>query len=469
MAQIASISELLETLGDLDLLERVDRPSDPALEIAEVYQASCRQPPKTCLFTQIRGCNMPIAAGLLRSPRHIATALGEERIEAIQERVDSVLAGSSSEGWYEKLLAGSGHGGLAKYAPRTVRSAASQQIVRLGSDVDLRRLPALRSRLHEPAPVITAGVVAVGGLAAGRAGTIGRYDLVVLDRDRLAPVWQSDDAAALLIREHAATDQAAPLTISLGGPPALLLAAMAPLDAHWDRWSVAGLLRGRAIDLAQARTVDLQIPADADLVIEGVLEPQQGQRWVGPVADALGDYHPVRPRPVFKITALTHRVNPVFPAMVPGPESGEAAHVARALHRMFHKMICQSIPGLIDFDLPEFGGAEAWAALAIDKQYPHHPQRVAQAAWAVAPFRRCRYLLIVDADVDVRDTAQLGAALTRHAAPGRDTVVDTHVAAEDRCAPRGQDDAVDRRAMRMLIDATWKAPDHGVHGGVWKH
>jgi 4-hydroxy-3-polyprenylbenzoate decarboxylase len=446
MTQIASLAQWLETLDDLGLLQRVDAATDPALRIAELVRDAIRQTPEAQLYTRVVGREMPVALGLLASERHVAAALGEGGLEAVEERIETTLCDAQQGGWYEKLLAGAGRGGLAKYEPRSVRSAACQQIVRLASDVDLKQLPALQSLPREPGPVITAGVVAAGGLAAGEIGPVGRSDLVVLDEHHLAVAWDDDDAAAVLARQHAAAGQAMAVAVSLGGPPALLLAAMAPLGPSWPRWQIAGLLRGRSIDLVKGRSVDLPVPADADLVIEGLIEPETPHRWVGPLADALGGYAPIRRLPVLRVTAVTHRANPVFPAMIPGPGSGEMTRIARTLQRLFRKTICRSIPGLVDFELPAFGGAEAWAALAVEQQYPGHARRLAREAWGYEPFRRCRYLVFVDGGVDVRDPDQLGAAVVRYAAPGRDMI-------RQEGPSLGKNEAAE---AKMAIDATRK-------------
>jgi 4-hydroxy-3-polyprenylbenzoate decarboxylase len=291
--------------------------------------------------------------------------------------------------------------------------------VRLGGDVDLLQLPLLRStpdekeRILPSAPIITAA-------PDTQKFVTGRFDLQILDRRQLAVCFADYDEPARAWQEYRRRSEKMPLAIVLGGDPAFMLASAAVLPGEIDACSLAGLFREKPLDVAACRSVDLAVPAEAEIVLEGYLDPQIAPIATGPMLSPLGEMTPPRLAPVMHVTAMTQRANPVYPAIVYGRPPHEASTIARALMQIFMPVMKSAIEELVDFDLPEFGAGRHWAALSIRKSYAAQSQRVAHAAAALKPFWHAKWLVIVDEDIAVRDATSVLAAIATNVNPSRD-------------------------------------------------
>ena len=261
--------------------------------------------------------------------------------------------------------------------------------------------------------------------------------------------------ARLLEGEHRG-DKPVPAAVVLGGDPAGLLAASATLAPRLDRAALAGLLRNKPLELVRCRSSDLEVPADADVVIEGYFDPRAAAVDVGPRATPLGTLAPPCRAAVMQVTAITQRGNPVFPALVHGPPPNEACAIARAMAQVLLPVVKLAVPDLIDLDLPPSAGVRQVLVASIDTRYAGQAHRVAHALWGLPGLMLVRWLVIVDGDVDVRDPAQLTAAVARHVDPARDVFFTQgppdpwqSAATADHAGPPGQ---------RLGIDATAKLP-----------
>ena len=374
-------------------------------------------------------------------------------LEEVSLRIAELVQPAEPEGWFEKITGAPTQAALRKLPARTVKTGVCQQVVRLGRDVDLGELPALQSRPLEPGRVITAGQVFTAD-AASAGCCVGRYDLRVLDRNRLAACWSAHDDPARLMIGHAERKQAMPLAVSLGGDPAGLLAAMAPLPPAADVSALAGFLRQKPCDLVRCRTTELHVPADAEMVLEGYVDPAEEPVDAGPLAASGGTYRLSRPAAVMHVTALTHRANPVFPAMVPGGGADEICVVHRALQQVFLPLVRQAIPELVDYDLPAFGAARRWAFVSIRKTYAGQARKVAHALWGLRQMMFTKLLVIVDEEVPVDDYRQVLSTVSSHVDPGRDVFV--HQGPPDPLDPAGSSDPL---SHRIALDATVKLPE----------
>jgi 4-hydroxy-3-polyprenylbenzoate decarboxylase len=229
-----------------------------------------------------------------------------------------------------------------------------------------------------------------------------------------------------------------PLAIVLGGEPAFMLASAVVLPGNIDACSLAGLFREKSLDVVACRTVDLLVPAEADIVLEGYLDPQTQPVAAGPMLSPIGELVASRPAPVMHVTAMTQRANPVYPSIIYGKPPHEASCIARMLARIFLPVMKAAIEELVDYDLPEFGAARLWATLSICKSYVGQARRVANAAWSMKPFRFAKWLLIVDEGIDAHDSTAVMAAMAANVNPLRDVWTQ-----QDICE-------------RMAVDATRK-------------
>jgi len=448
------LAEFIEELSQAGELVREDGDIDAAEELAERIGAAARAGGPALLFGSVRGCDLPVAANLLADERRIRRALGIGSLDALADRISRWLEDASAPSWLERLRGASRPTALARFEPREVKSAPCQQILRLGGDVDLAVLPWLG-----PSPGgILADATVLSAEPDSHWPVFSRCMLHRLDRNRLAIRWSLQDEHVRLAGEYRARHQKMPLAVVFGGDPATMLAAAAPLPQDADMFAVAGLLREKPLDVVPCRTVDLLVPAEAEIVLEGFLDENAGAaEGNSPIfagfAATMGTVSGSVSEPVMQTTALTHRANPVFIASVPTPPN-EACAVARAMHRVFLPLLRQAMPVLADFDLPECAGARNLAVVSIRKTHAGQGRWAAHAAWALRPMAHSKMLVVVDADVDVRNLPEVLAAAAAHVNPPGDVIFE-----------RGPADPLDptaaRRALvgRMALDATRKLPE----------
>lgn len=453
------LADFVEELGHAGELVRVETEVDPELETAEITRRISSSGGCAILFGEVKGREMPLLTNLLGTEDRICRVVGVSSLEGVADRIAAMAEPAEPEGWFERLKTAPNVAALRSLPPRPVKAGAAQQIVRLGGDVDLGRLPAPKSAPEEVAPAITAGVLLSADADTHRP-IAGRYDLQLLGGDRLAAGWAAHDEPARLATEYGRRGERMPIAVVLGGDPAVLLAACAPLPEAVDRWALAGLLREKPIDVVACRTVDLHVPAEAEIVIEGYVDPAGPAAEAGPLCGPTGRYTFPGQVPVIHVTAVTHRANPIFPALVPDRPPHEACIIDRALSRVFLPLVRMAIPELVDYDLPQFGSARHWATISIRKTYAGQSRRVAQAAWGMRQFVFAKFLVVVDDGIDVHDPAEVLWAISANVHPGRDTSV--HQGPPDPFDVAGQPDEL---GQRMLIDATAKLP--GEHAGVW--
>ena len=451
-----SLADFVEELGLAGELARIEAEVDPVLEIAEVTRRIAASGGPALLFGAVKGRQFPVLTNLLGTEHRLCRALGVVAPADVAARLSDLLDPSRPEGWFDRLKASPQSAALGGMAPKPTRGGPCQQIVRLASDIDLNDLPGLQSAAQECRPIITAAaLVAVDPESQCRVG--GRYTLEILDRDRLAIDWAAHDEHARLLGEYRRRNQRMPVAAVLGGDPAGLLAASALLPPGVDTVALAGLLRQRPMEAVSCRSVDLTVPAEADFVLEGYVDPAEALAQAGPWCTPVGHCSPARPCPVMHVTAMPHRANPIFPAMVFGPPPHEACTIDRAIQRMFLPLARLAIPELVDYDLPAAAAARHWAALSIRKTHPGQARRVACLACGAPALRFAKVLVVVDEDVDVRDHGQVLKAIGENFNPGRDVLLDQGPPDPlDPATPLGE------LGHRMALDATVKLPGERV-------
>jgi 4-hydroxy-3-polyprenylbenzoate decarboxylase len=444
-----SLPEFLEDLRNSDDLELIEIEVDPLEEAARVACKVASESGKAVLLRSVTGHAFPVAANLFGAERRICRALGIESLDELAERVHAQLS-ARQEGLIGKLLGSASMGSVAGIAPRIVRSAPCQQIVRLGGDVDLSALPLLRSTAAEASPWIPAAPVTAQSLDSQQSVS-GRFDVQLADGRRLAVCFAEYDDIARHWHNCRQQNAKMPLAIVLGGDPAFMLASAAVLPGKTDACTLAGLFREKSLDVVACRSVELAVPAEAEVVLEGYLDPQAAPVTTGPMLSPLGEMTAPRTAPVMQVTAVTHRANPVYPATVFGKPPHELSLITHAMKRIFLPVMQAAIEDLVDYELPEFCAARLWATLSIRKAYSGHVQHVARAAAALRPFRFAKWLVVVDEGVDVTDNTAVLAAMSANVNPKRD--VGQQETVFDPYDPTAVPDAL---GTRMVIDATRK-------------
>lgn len=453
-----ALVDFLEELESAGELARVGVEVDPELEIAEITGRMAEAGGPAILFQNVKGVRGAVVTNLLGTERRICRALGIQALAEMTERVRENLAGESNGGWLDRLKLSRDSAG-DRWQPRPVKTGACQQVVRLGSDVDLTSLPALRNWQGEAGRFFHSALLLVVDPNDGER-YVDRCDMQVLDRNRLAVLAAPRQPASRLLSFYRARKEGMPLAIVLGGDPAYRLIAGSALAASLSGLPLGGLLRGQPIEMVKARTADFGVPADADIVLEGQLDPATDFVEAGPVAASTGFYCVSQPAPVMNVSAITERTSPICPTAMTGQTAGEAAALAHAAERIFLPLVQAVVPELVDYAVPGWGGPERFVMLAIRKAYPHQARRVAAAIWGWEPLMTAKVIIVVNGDVDVHDPRQVWSRIGAHVHPGRDVFFHS-----------GPGDPSDHAAPlagighAMAIDATAKLPDE--HPRPW--
>lgn len=445
-----NLGEYLADLEKRGELHRVKVEVDPVLEMAEVAARLVRGGGPAVLFERARGSPYPVVMNLFGTPARVRLALGGDPDE-IGRRLASWLELPRLENWGDRLRALPRLAEAASYLPRRVNRAPCQQVVE--ENPSLGDLPVLQCWPGDGGRFLTLPLVITRDPASGRAN-VGMYRMQVYDDRTLGVHWHIHKDGA----RHAGLlrpGERLPVAVALGGDPALIYAATAPLPAVLDEYLFAGLLRRAPVELVRAVSVDLEVPAEAEFVLEGYVEVGE-ERLEGPFGDHTGYYSPPEPYPVFHLTALTRRRDPVYPATVVGAPPMEDAWLGKATERVFLPLLRLLVPDLVDLDLPVEGVFHNLAIVSIRKRYPGHARQVMSALWGLGLLALTKVLVVVDGDVDVHDYRQVTWVVGTSVDPGRDiTIVPGPLDTLDHAAP------YPAYGTKMGIDATRKWPGEG--------
>ncbi len=412
-----SLSDFLEELEQAGELARVGAEVDAELELAAIADQMAKQNGPALLFERVKGHHPPVVANLLASESRLCRALGVTTLDDLPQRLFGEPA--TAAGWFDRIKAGSLFSTPSKQATRTVRSGVCQQVVKLGRDVNLLEWPALRSWPLEQRRSITAGQTLTQHPSTGDR-KLEATCLEIVDRSKLAIHWHRYHAGPQHLSLYAARGQRMPVAVWLGGDPAFSVAAAAPLPAEVDGYAFASLLCAKTIDLVKCRSHDLEVPAEAEIVIEGFIDPEEPLLAAGPIAQANGRYSIAGPAYPLSVTTITHRTNPVFSTTVPSGPPGETGAILRAIERLWLPVVKHAVPELVDYALAEQGGPYNLAILSIRKTYPGQARKVASAFWGLDAMMFVKMVVVVDAEIDIHQPTQVVLAALTSADPRRD-------------------------------------------------
>jgi len=412
-----SLRAFVDALRRADELHTVAAPVDPHLEIAEITDRVVKAGGPALLFTNVNGSQFPVLTNAFGSQRRMAMALDARSLDEVSERLRALLDFSppgSSLG--DKLGALKRFAPLANALPKKVRNGSSQDVVM--REPDLTKLPVLTTWPLDGGPFITLPLVITQHPKTGRPN-VGMYRMQVYGPTETGMHWQRHKQG----RAHAdAWSERIPVAVAIGSDPALTYAATAPLPPILDEFAFAGLLRGKPVELVRAKTVELDVPADAEFVLEGYVD-NTDLRTEGPFGDHTGVYSLADTYPTFHITAITHRRDPIYAATVVGKPPMEDAWLGKATERIFLPLLQMVLPEVVDMNLPVEGGFHNLAIVSIRKAYPGHAKKVMNALWGLGHMMMLtRVLVIVDADIDVQDTRTVAWFVLNNLAPDRDVV-----------------------------------------------
>jgi 4-hydroxy-3-polyprenylbenzoate decarboxylase len=445
----------LEKMGEL---KRVSAPVSTHLEMTEICDRVLRAQGPAVLFENVAGHKMPVLANLFGTPRRVALGMGEESIQALRE-VGKLLAylkepeppKGLKDAWEKWPILKQ----VLTMSPKVVSSAPCQEVVWEGKDVDLSKLPIQHCWPGDIAPLITWGLVVTRGPNKPRQN-LGIYRQQVLGPNKVIMRWLAHRGGALDFRDHCRKNpgQPFPVAVVIGADPATILGAVTPVPDSLSEYQFAGLLRGSKTELVKCIGSDLQVPASAEIVLEGVIHPDE-TALEGPYGDHTGYYNEQDKFPVFTIERITMRRDAIYHSTYTGKPPDEPAMLGVALNEVFVPLLQKQFPEIADFYLPPEGCSYRMAVVSIRKQYAGHAKRVMFGIWSfLRQFMYTKFIVVVDDDIDVRDWKEVIWAITTRMDPVRDTLLveNTPIDYLDFASP------VSGLGGKMGLDATNKWP-----------
>jgi 4-hydroxy-3-polyprenylbenzoate decarboxylase len=442
MSNTSDLRGFITELERRNQLKRIKYPVSTKLEIAEIADRVVKRTGPALLFENVKETpQVPVAIGLYGSHERMALAL-HDKPQNIAERIEGLIKTVPPEGLLGKMQTGMKLlPTLKSLGTRSVNDGPCKELKYSGDDVDLSKLPVLTCWPDDGGPFITLPMVFTHNPNTGRRN-VGMYRIQIYDRNTTGMHWQIHKVGAQHHREAAERNQRIEAAICLGGDPALPFCAIAPLPEEIDEMMFAGFLRGRPVEMVRCETIDVRVPADCEYVIEGTIDPIES-RLEGPFGDHTGYYTPVEHYPVFHVTCITHRKNPIYPATI------------------FKPLIKTQIPELVDMHLPVEACFHNLAIVSIKKRYPNHAYKVMHALWGLGQLMFSKVIIVVDDDVDVHNMSEVIWRTTNNIDPMRDVqIVKGPVDSLNHAAPRVG------YGSKMGIDATRKWPSEG-HEREW--
>ena len=421
-----NLREFLDAIEKRDTLVQIDRAVSVDKEITEIADRCMKSPGggPALLFAKptLRGgatSRYPVAVNLFGSERRMALALGVEYLDDIAARISELLALKVPQGLLGKLAMLPRLAEIAKFPPKTVGRPACQETVFKDADVDLTQLPAPICWPEDGGPYITLGGVITRNPETG-VRNVGMYRVQILGKNTLAMHWQRHKVGAAHWRTMAERGETMPVAIALGGDPASMYSASAPLPPTIDEYLFAGFLRGDPVRLSKAVTSDLDVPAEADFVIEGYIDPRDELVLEGPFGDHTGFYSLADYYPKVHVTAVTMRDKPVWPHTIVGRPPMEDYYLGHATERIFLPLLKLTLPEIVDLHMPAEGIFHNLVFVSIDKQYPGQAYKVMNGLWGQGLMSLAKVIVVVDKDVNVRDPKEAWWVALNHIDPERD-------------------------------------------------
>lgn len=422
--QYKDLRDFIAGLEEKDELKRINIQVDPHLEITEICDRTLRSGGPALLFEKVKGSDIPILGNLFGTAHRVALGMGETSVTSLRE-VGKLLATlkepeppkGMKDAWnklplYRKVL---------DMAPKQIKQPPCQALVFEGDQVDLSRIPVQTCWPKDAAPLITWGLVVTRGPEKPRQN-IGIYRMQVLGKNRVIMRWLSHRGGALDYREwqQVHQDRPFPISVALGADPATILSAVTPVPDTLSEYAFAGLLRGNRTQVAASLGNDLQIPASAEFILEGVIHPGDSAPE-GPFGDHTGYYNEVENFPVLTIERITHRRDPIYHSTYTGRPPDEPAILGLALNEVFIPILQKQFPEISDFYLPPEGCSYRLAVVSMKKQYPGHAKRVMMGIWSfLRQFMYTKFVIVTDDDIDVREWKDVIWAMTTRMDPARD-------------------------------------------------
>ena len=408
-----NLQEFIEVLKAAGEIKVITEPVSRYLEISRLTDAESKSPGggMALLFQNVKDSPFPVATNLFGSHRRIRLALGVRDLDEPGDRIRQLIRTRPPQGLGDMLNLLPTALEMGRCFPKRSRAKTPpcQEVVLTGDQVDLRRLPVLQCWPGDGGPFVTLPLVFTRSLSSGNRN-LGMYRLQIFDKNTTGMHWHIHKDGSHFWQEYRKAGRRMPVSVAIGADPSVIYAATAPLPRDVDELLLAGFLRGKPVALARCVTNDLEVPAEAEFVLEGYVDPDE-LRLEGPFGDHTGYYSLADDYPVFHVTAITHRRNPVYSATLVGPPPMEDCYLALATERIFLPLMQAVFPEIVDFLMPWEGVFHNLAVVSINKDYPGQAQKVMFGLWGQGQMSFCKAIVMFDSDVDLKQPDRIWSRL----------------------------------------------------------
>lgn len=456
------LREFIAALEARGLLRRITEPVDCHLEITEITDRVSKMEGKdnvALLFENVKGYDMPVLMNAFGSYERMALALGVEKLDDVGDEIREILRIPYISLQHKmdvvSLIP------MAKKAinfPKYVKKAPCQEVVELEPDLD--KLPILTCWPQDGGPFITLPLVFTKNPATGKRN-VGMYRLQKYDKQMTGMHWHIHKNGADNFRDtKAAGGEKIEVAVAIGADPVLTYAATAPLPRDVDEMVFAGFLRHKSVEMVKCKTVDIEVPAGAEIVLEGYVRTDEMRRE-GPFGDHTGYYSLADDYPVFHVTCITHRKDPIYAATIVGKPPMEDCYLAKATERIFLPLLQQMVPEIIDINMPLEGVFHDCCVVSIDKRYPMQARKVMHALWGMGQMMNVKMIIVVDKHVNVQDMKEVWWRVFNNIDAKHDLeIVEGPLDVLDHSSPMA------KWGAKLGIDATKTWPEEG-HTREW--
>ena len=450
-----SLREYVESLEKVGQLRRIRTKVSVDLEIAEILRrVMYKNEGPAILFENVEGFKIPVLGNAFGSLRRLKMALDMENFEEIGERMATITKLKIPHGLLNKVKMLPKLSEISDYGPKSTNSGPVTEIVET-SKPTLDTLPIIKSFPKDSGRFITFGIT-VSKNPETQVRNLGVYRLQVIGSKKAIMHWQVHKRGALHYQMNKEKMQKTEVAVVIGADPATVFSAVAPVPEGLDKFLFAGITRRKGIDLVKCRTVDVEVPASAEVVLEGYVDPSE-MNIEGPFGDHTGYYTPPEPYPTFTLTGIMMRNNPIYLTTVVGKPILEDAYIGKVIERSFLPLVKMFQPEVVDFSMPAAGWFQGIAIVSIKKRYPGQAKKVMMGLWGMGQLSRTKVLIVVDEDVSVHDINDVIWAVTTRSDPKRDTMLIEN-APTDSLDPASP---LLNLGSKMGIDATKKTKEEG--------
>ncbi len=450
---IEDTHEFITELEKNGELKRVKTEVDSDLEIAEILRREMYSNGSAILFENVKGYDMPVLGNAFGSIKRLEIGLGMTDFTEIGQRIADMTKMDIPSGFLNKIKKLPELSKMASSFPKAETSGPVTEIT--SSDASFDDLPILKSWPNDAGRFITLGLVATKHPETG-IRNLGVYRMQIIDKTHALMHWQKHKRGAHHGDISKEKGEKIPTAIIIGGEPATIFSSIAPVPEGLDKYLFAGITRKEGIKTVKCKTIDLDVPANAEIVLEGYVDPED-IRSEGPFGDHTGYYTPVEPYPTFTLTGIMRRKDPIYVTTVVGKPILEDAYIGKVIERSFLPLIRMLQPEVVDYSMPSAGWFQGLAIISIKKRYPGQAKKVMMGLWGMGQLSLTKTFVVVDDDIDVHDMNDVIWAITTRADAARDTIIINNTPTDtlDPASP------LINLGSKMGIDATQKTKEEG--------